>query len=253
MISELELTEEFGPGHGPEEAGGFDRPRAVGRRRGRGLLWGVTGALAASAVWVTAVFAYGVGVDPKPDAHGYRVGEKSCAGMKLKALTGSLGKLETAPTPEPGRIKHPALDRFGCTATFPATEIPGKRARNESIQVVVSVTAELHKETDPRPEFEALSTAKYIEGVEVAEVESVPHLGDRAYLWVMDGGVAYLRVVEGGAVVSLALSFTVAYDDYDADGDDPGPEERTEAPDPVSYRADMISGMRDVMEGLKAD
>ncbi|MFD5906586.1 hypothetical protein ACFWHG_34510 [Streptomyces microflavus] len=63
MISERELTGEFGPEHTAEAVGGFDRKPTPGRRRGHGLLWGAAGALAASAVWATAVFAYGIGGD----------------------------------------------------------------------------------------------------------------------------------------------------------------------------------------------
>ncbi|XMN08720.1 hypothetical protein ACK8N7_23130 [Streptomyces griseobrunneus] len=65
-ISEPELIGEFGPEHTAEAVGGFDRKPPSGRRSGHGLLWGVAGALAASAVWVTAVFAYGDGVTRKP-------------------------------------------------------------------------------------------------------------------------------------------------------------------------------------------
>lgn len=60
MISEPELMGEFGPEH-PPGGGGRLRPEAhVGRRRGHGLPWAAAGALTASAVWATAVFAYSV-------------------------------------------------------------------------------------------------------------------------------------------------------------------------------------------------
>ncbi len=114
----------------------------------------------------------------------------------------------------------------------------------------VSLTAELHKETDPRPEFEASSTLTEIDGSVVERVERVPDLGDQAYLLTLEAGVLRLNVVEGGAVVRLALTgWTFTEDDSD---DENGPPDDMAEPDLLAYRAELINDMREVMKALKA-
>ncbi|GFN04272.1 hypothetical protein Smic_28280 [Streptomyces microflavus] len=151
MISELELTGEFGPEHTAEAVGGFDRKPASGRRGGHGLLWGSAGALAASAVWATAVFAYGIGGDRKPDTHGYQVGGRSCSVMQMTALTASVGKRAEAPSLLPGTIETPALDSVSCTMSLASPDAPAENDHGWSYRLHVGMSVELHKETDPCP------------------------------------------------------------------------------------------------------
>ncbi|WP_103530234.1 hypothetical protein [Streptomyces sp. SM11] len=253
MISEPELVGEPGPGAPPDVVSGFDRePAAGGPRRWQGVLWAVVGALVASAVWATAVFAYGIGGDRKPDPRGYRVESDSCAAIELKALAQVVGAAEPEPAAtELDGIEHPALHRIRCTVALVPPDAGARGGRDGAGWTTgyqASVTAELHKETDPRPEFEASSTLTEIDGMGVTRVERVPDLGDLAHLLVMDDNVMQLKVVEGGAVVTLTLT---AWMNYDADG---GEEEMPDVPpDPelLAYRADLISDMRDVTKALK--
>ncbi|MFC9179363.1 hypothetical protein ACFTZJ_01270 [Streptomyces globisporus] len=225
MISEPESVGEDGPGPSPDVVSGFD-PRqgaAAGRRRWHGALWGLVGALTASAVWAAAVFGYGVGGDGKPDPRGYRVESDSCAAMELEELTGALG----TPASEPGGEEDSGWGT-GCHA---------------------SLTAELHKETDPRPEFEASSTLTEIDGSGVDRVERVPDLGDLAYLLVMEDGSMSVRVVEGGAVVTLTLSSWMSPPDIDEGRD--GLPDGVDRPEMLAHRTDLISDTRAVMKALK--
>ncbi|MFE9459414.1 hypothetical protein [Streptomyces californicus] len=258
MISEPELVGEDGPGSSRDVVSGFDPDqRAAGRgRRRSGALWAVAGALTASAVWAAAVFGYGTGRDGKPDARGYRVESDSCTAMRLPALTKVLGEQVSEPATELDGIEHPALHRIRCTVAFRTKETParaGEGGGNEpgrSVEFGASLTAELHRETDPRPEFEASSTLTEIDGSVVERVERVPDLGDQAYLLIMEEGVLRLNVVEGGAVVRLALTgWTFPQDDVVDDG---GPPENLDEPDVLAYRAELISDMREVMKALKA-
>lgn len=87
-------------------------------------------------------------------------------------------------------------------------------------------------------------------------MEVVPDLGDKAYLLTLESGESELRVLEGGAVLSLRLmSFTVYEnddgDDGDGKGEAPAPDDRGEEPDTAPYQAAMISDMRDLMAALK--
>ncbi|MFJ5866879.1 hypothetical protein ACIQEY_21035 [Streptomyces parvus] len=253
MISEPELVGEDGPGSSPDVVSGFDQEQgpAAGRRRWHGALWGVAGALTASAVWAAAVFGYGVGGDGKPDARGYRVESGSCAAMELKELARALGKPESETTTEMDGIEHPALHRIRCTVDFPESEL-GERVGEDGAGwytgYQASLTAELHKETDPRPEFEAGSTVTDMDGTSVDRVERVPDLGDQAYLLIMGDNTLRLSVVEGGAVMTLTLSAWMSYSESD------GAEEMPDAPEEpemLAYQGHLINDMRDVMKALK--
>ncbi|MCF3170458.1 hypothetical protein IPZ64_26615 [Streptomyces violaceoruber] len=253
MISEPELVGEDGPGSSRDVVSGFDPEQgaAGGGRRRSGAVWAVAGALVASAVWASAVFGYGIGRDGKPDPRGYRVESDSCTAMRLPALTEVLGEQVSEPATELDGIEHPALHRIRCTVAFRTRDTPvGENGTRWSVEFGVSLTAELHKETDPRPEFEASSTLTEIDGSVVERVEPVPDLGDQAYLLTLEAGVLRLNVVEGGAVVRLALTgWTFTEDDSD---DENGPPDDMAEPDLLAYRAELINDMREVMKALKA-
>ncbi|NEC44512.1 hypothetical protein [Streptomyces sp. SID8016] len=253
MISEPELVGEDGPGSSRDVVSGFDPEQgaAGGGRRRSGAVWAVAGALVASAVWASAVFGYGIGRDGKPDPRGYRVESDSCTAMRLPALTKVLGEQVSEPATELDGIEHPALHRIRCTVAFQTRDTPvGESGTRGSVEFGVSLTAELHKETDPRPEFEASSTLTEIDGSVVERVERVPDLGDQAYLLTLEAGVLRLNVVEGGAVVRLALTgWTFTEDDSD---DENGPPDDMAEPDLLAYRAELINDMREVMKALKA-
>ncbi|MFD0425582.1 hypothetical protein [Streptomyces parvus] len=256
MISEPELVGEDGPGSSSDVVSGFDPEQGSGgggRRRWHGALWGVAGALTASAVWAAAVFGYGVGGDGKPDARGYRVESDSCAAMELRELGRALGKPESEPATEQDGIEHPALHRIRCTVDFEELDL-GERSDEDGsgwyMGYRASLTAELHKEADPRPVFEAGSTVTDIDGTAVDRVERVPDLGDSAYLLITDDNTMRLSVVEGGAVMALALSTWMSYNGEGGDGEEmpDAPEE----PELLAYRGHLISDMRDVMKALRA-
>ncbi|MGA6172839.1 hypothetical protein ACPEIF_21650 [Streptomyces sp. NPDC012600] len=245
MITEPELVGESGPDRAADEMGGFDRKPTSGRRRGSGLLWGAAGALLASAVWASAVFVYGIGGDRKPETHGYQLGERSCSALRLKALIASVGERIEPPELSSEPIGHPALDSVACSVSLSSS---ATTSTGWSSGLTVWMTAELHKETDPRAEFEARAGAKSLLGNEPERSEAVPGLGDQAYLLVLDERDAELRVLEGGAVITLAISLDMNHagsDDGEPSSDPP------EFPGAEEYHADLISDMRDLMKQLK--
>ncbi|MEU0307253.1 hypothetical protein [Streptomyces cyaneofuscatus] len=249
MISEPELIGEFGPEHTAEAVGDFDRKPASGRRRGHALLWGAAGALVASTVWATAVFAYGDGVTRKPDPRGYRVDGRSCSGMQLKALTASVGKHQDAPALAAGRIEHLALNQVRCFLGLISEEGAETYEEGWSVNAHVGLTVELYKETDPRSEFEAREGPSALTDGEEKRPELVPNLGDRAYLLAEDGEGTRLSVLDGAVVLTLTLS--TAMNPVESETGEQ-PDEWPDPPAPESFHADMISDMRDVMEKLKA-
>ncbi|MEU5286106.1 hypothetical protein AB0G97_19115 [Streptomyces sp. NPDC020755] len=255
MITEPELVGEPGPDTPADVVSGFDPGQGLpagGRRRARRLLWAAAGAVVASAVWASAVFAYGIGGDRKPDPRGYRVESDSCAAVELRALARAVGEPRAEPSTELDGIEHPALHRIRCTVDFTvaAARAPdGEEASGWSTGYQASVTAELHKETDPRPEFEASSTLTEIDGTGVDRVERVPDLGDLAYLLIMEDASMRVQVVEGGFVVTLALSSWMSPPDIDNGTD--GLPDVVDQPEMLAYRADLISDTREVMKALK--
>lgn len=246
MISEPEMVGECEAGAPAEVVSGFDRKPAGGRRRAQGLLWGAAGALVASVVWAVVVFVYGFG-DGKPDLRGYRLGEKPCAAMKLKALSGAIGKAEHKPSEQPGRVEHSAIDRVDCAVSLaPFKSSEKKRADGWSAQISVTMRVELHKKTDPAPEFDALSTELDSFGNEVAKVEGLVNLGDSAYLVTVDDNSSLVTVRDGGAVITLEMSASAVYDGED------GPEGEAEIPELTPHQGDLISDAHDVLDALKA-
>ncbi|MFD4798873.1 hypothetical protein [Streptomyces anulatus] len=252
MITEPELVGEPGPDGPADVVSGFDRgPSAAGRRRGKALLWGAVGAVVASAVWATAVFAYGIGGDRKPDPRGYRVESDTCAAMELNALAKAVGEPSAEPSTELDGIEHPALHRIRCTVGFTVAPAPdGEEDSGWSTGYQASLTAELHKETDPRPEFEASSTLTEIDGTGVDRVERVPGLGDLAYLVIMEDESMSVRVVDGGAVVTLTLTSWMSPPDID-NGTESLPDV-VDQPEMLAHRADLISDTREVMKALRS-
>ncbi|WP_432150527.1 hypothetical protein [Streptomyces sp. bgisy029] len=249
MISEPELVGELGPEHRPEAVGGVDHRPPPGRRRGHGLLWALAGALTASAIWAAAVFAYGDDPERKPDMHGYELGGRSCSAMQMKALTASVGKRYEAPSLSPGRIGHPAFDSISCSMAITAPKGTGPD-EEWTYSVSVGMSVELHKETDPLPEFEARRNTAPEWGEDTVRSELVPGLGDRAYLLVASERTSELRVVEGGAVIMLSISANWDHQGYE-DGTEPSSDAPDDSPDVEPYHADLISDMRDVMKALK--
>jgi hypothetical protein len=90
------------------------------------------------------------------------VGPDSCAAIELKALAEVVGAPESEPaTTELDGIEHPALHGIRCTVTFtpPDAGAPGGTYGDGwTAGYQAAVTAELHKETDPRAVMKALKT-----------------------------------------------------------------------------------------------
>ncbi|MEE1756309.1 hypothetical protein [Streptomyces sp. SP18CS02] len=199
MISEPELIggPDVPPQRGPDgpvdvivDTGpapdGPPRPR-------RSWLWALGGAVAASALWAGGLWAYQAG---GPDLRGYRASDDLCADAKLPALVAALGKRgEDAPGLSD---RHPALDRAQCTVTLGEQE-PWH---------TVDVTYELHRRTDPGPEFEPLVRAQ---GWDDTSVRPLPGVGERAFV-MQEEGFAWLTAVDGPAVVTVSVGVEMAGD-----------------------------------------
>ncbi|WP_405403364.1 hypothetical protein [Streptomyces sp. NBC_01104] len=248
----------------PEMTGGFDAPddrevldlaapppadRAprTPRRWAKGL-WALGGAVVASALWATAFVVYAP-ADRTPDLHGYRLDRDPCPDIRLKSIGAAIAPREPEDPIDSRMLRHAALDRTHCLISLRPEGGEAQEDEGWSLHYSVAITIALHKETDPRAEFEAGRNETELGVDPQTEVEEVPDLGDRAYLLSMEDDACELRVLEGGAVLSLRLA---AYASYNDDGNGPpmsGGDE--EVPDLAPYQPAMISDMHDLMAGLK--
>ncbi|GAA2953725.1 hypothetical protein [Streptomyces enissocaesilis] len=242
MISEPELVGDFPAAQAPETVTSTDGEQHPGGPHGRRpWLWAVGGAVAASAVWAGGLYAVGAG--QAVDTRGYRVGKGLCAKAELTALSLELGK----PSEDPVEVasEHSALDTARCVFGFDPRGKPSEDGAAVSYEVWLDV--ELHKKTDPEPEFEALIDQPRHGDVVPPLTVGIVGLGETALLTEpgeMEG--RRLIVLDGGAVFDLRVTPTMGYGDQEPPPDDAGSE-----PEPPPLEASMIEDVRDLMAALK--
>lgn len=169
------------------------------RRLPRHWSWALTATATTCALGIAAVAVWDPTHRATPDLHGYTLAYSPCGRGALAALIG-------APSPHtysnPATFVHgPALDRAECTAgTLDSADSQGVSATS-----LVTIVVELHKKTDPRPEFEDQRAYGLETQLAADKVTHVPALGDDAYLLLLEPARVQLKVVRGGAVVEIGL------------------------------------------------
>ncbi|MFJ7066810.1 hypothetical protein [Streptomyces sp. NPDC101115] len=232
MISEPELVggggfpDPVGPPlpHPPPPAAG-ERPAAPRARRP--WPWALGGAVVASAVWAGGLYAYGP--DGGPDLGGYRTDRDPCQAARLDGLAAAFGPKGVS-ADEPLKVDHPALFEWSCSVTL----------ASKPIMYTLHISYDLHRVTDPGPEFEAVREDPQLLG----GGERISGVGEVAYF-----GGAYeensLTVLDGQAVLSMSLRPT---DGFDEDTDSPVEPPRL---DPAAMRTYLVEDMRQLMTALK--
>jgi hypothetical protein len=202
----------------------------------------------ASAVWSGGVQAYARHHGGGPDMHGYVLGDSPCAGRTLTPLTTALRATEAESVSPAAVHLGRALDQIRCTvsAAAPPPEGDTGMARYE-----VFVGIDLHKATEPRPDFDDQRGLDTTDLAPVDSVTSVPGLGDEAYLLAISAQTQELRVLHGGAVFTLTVTgynsaaLTVSADDLNALHESEGGS----ATDMTRFQPALIASMRNVMAG----
>ena len=248
MISEPEVAGEFSGAEPREVIGDFDQEPA-GRRGPRSpWVWGLGGVVVASALWAAALPLLGV-FDRKPDMRGYELDRDLCRSLQLRSIGGAIAPRESTPMADSGLLKHPALDQIQCLISLGSPTKGKEGGDGWAIHYSVGLEVALHKKADPAVEFEARRRVTDLGVVPEELVETIPDLGDEAYLVTADAASSELRVMEGGAILSLHLSASTQYQSADDANEVVG--EGPDIPDVSQYRSALIGDMRDLMSRLK--
>ncbi|OPF78091.1 hypothetical protein VT50_0219820 [Streptomyces antioxidans] len=180
----------YGHGHGPMGAPGMpaDAPPVGpgGGGSGKGWLWGLGGAVVASAVWAGVLFATGGfdGKEAEADLAGYRYTTDLCGSTDSQAFKDSGYEHKdgngSSSNPQHSSSESPALDSMTCNIDFE----PSDASSSDYSSVWVYTTASLHKKTDPGPEFEAQYRAYEDQKTSTYSyaVSPVRGLGEEAYV-----------------------------------------------------------------------
>ncbi len=200
-------------GYGP----GAPAPAAPsGSAKKRGPLWALGGAVVASAVWAGVTFATG-GFDggPEPELGSYAYTGNLCsytdyapikkAGFSKEESTGE------KKNPLASGTEHEALDTMQCNTDLEAENT----SSSDYASTWLSTSALLHRETDPKPEFEALYRAYENQRgtTHTYKVAPVSGLGDEAYVVTQvekdgkdDGSYVILGIRDGWMTYQLSWS-----------------------------------------------
>ncbi|RZU36390.1 hypothetical protein EV284_3880 [Streptomyces sp. BK022] len=198
----------YGLPPGPPTAGGG------GGAAGRAVLWAVLGAVVASAAWAAGVLVIGAAAD-EPDLRGYTAPSDLCS----RADYGSFKDEYTASdsTPTHSSLEDRALDESYCSASL-------KKSGSSYADAYLSIQVDLHKKTDPAPEFTA--TWKNYERTHTGyDVGAVEGIGDEAYLVTQDttggtsAGSRYATLAVRDGWVTYTMSYSAYLSSYDPDKD----------------------------------
>ncbi|NNN33413.1 hypothetical protein HLK59_24230 [Streptomyces sp. S3(2020)] len=235
-ISEPEAIAGFPEPPAPDAADG-EAPTAHGRSRFKTWGWGgLAGAVAASVVWGSGLYAVDAAGTPDTVV-GYRVTDKLCDKTLWPGLSSRFTK---TPNWQSSVTKHPAMDTADC---FGELQPLGKGAHGAQLELSVV----LHKQTDLTAEFEArrAGTMKRFAaggGGGAIEVHRVPGLADHAYLVTNDfgGGTHWmqLNVLDARAEFTLGVSTRSFGDLYPA-------------PTPTELEPLLIKDLKDLMHSLR--
>ncbi|MGW1965521.1 hypothetical protein ACWCPD_35350 [Streptomyces sp. NPDC001935] len=165
-------TQQYAYGQPP----GFPPPSGGKGTAGRAVLWAAVGAVAASVVWAGGIVVLGpLGDDP--DLAGYRAKANLCSAVDYSALRTEYSEEDSSPTHN--SLKHKAIDQSYCSISLKTS------SSSSYADAYLSVEMDLHKSTDPAPEFTAV-WSEYGQRYEDYEVEELSGFGDEAYLVTED-------------------------------------------------------------------
>lgn len=259
MITEPEMSDEFGGAPATGDSAPLDGSTgtAASVGRPRPWLWAVGGVAVASAVWAAVLHA---DAGRTTDLHGYHLSGNPCRGDALAPLERAAGAPGFAAS-DAMVSTGPAVDELSCTLSAAAPV-----GRGWGMDYVVTVTVQLHKKTDPRAEFDnaghvkvssvpgdapdesALIVTTDTRALSAADVHPVAGVGDEAYVLTPEASDQTLKVLHGGAVLTLRIS---GYNVWNGPGSSRVDSSAPEA-DLTHLRPAMTTSMRRLMASLSS-
>jgi hypothetical protein len=216
------------PGYGPPQSGYYgvqQQPAqpvagAPGGRggAGRAVLWAVVGAAVASALWGGGVVLLGKD-SGEADLRGYKVQKDLCSSADLSAFKDEYPKPDDDPTSYTS--DRPTVAQMYCSESL------DKNDDDSSVSgysyAYVSIEADLHRKSDPGPEFRDHWKSFADHGSapdDKYEVTAVDGFGDEAYLITQDTAADnQTSAMSGSRDVVLAvrdgwMTFTLSWNGY---------------------------------------
>ncbi|WP_367320085.1 hypothetical protein [Streptomyces sp. HUAS ZL42] len=201
------------------------------------MLWAALGAVVASALWAGGVFVLGRNAGPEADLRGYEAKTNLCTSIDHSSVDSEYPEEDDNPLHH--SLAHGALDESYCSLSL-------QRSSTSYSYAYLSVKVDLHKKTDPAPEFTAL-WSEYDQRYEDYDVEKLSGFGDEAYLVTSepsDSQYATLAVRDGWMTYEMSWSiYTSSYDD----------DEKEEKPDLSDVEKWLKTDTKATLEKLRSD
>ncbi|MFK0156430.1 hypothetical protein ACIQVL_30280 [Streptomyces sp. NPDC090499] len=192
-------------------------PAAGGNAAGRAVLWAVVGAVVASAGWAAGLFLTG-GFGHGADLRGYRAPANLCSSADYSSFKDEYPVDDSSPTKNV--MKDPALDQSYCSLSL-------KKTSTSYGDAYLSLEVDLHKKTDPAPEFTA-TWKNYGDSHSDYDVTPVQGIGDEAYLVTQDtsngsttSGSRYATLAVRDGWMTFTMYYSAYFSTYDSDTDPP--------------------------------
>ncbi|MFF7972415.1 hypothetical protein [Streptomyces sp. NPDC007905] len=201
------------PRYGPVPAA----PSGGGGGAGRAVLWVAVGAVVASAAWAAGVFLIG-GMGDSADLRGYSAPSNMCSDADYSSFKDEYPESDSSPTHS--SLKDRALDESYCSLNL-------KKTGSSYADAYLSIQVDLHRKTDPAPEFTA-TWKNYDDSHTGYDVNPVKGIGDEAYLVSQDttsgssSGSRYATLAVRDGWVTYTMSYSAYLSSYDQDKNPPG-------------------------------
>ncbi|MBW8794500.1 MAG: hypothetical protein JF597_13125 [Streptomyces sp.] len=187
------------------------------------MLWAVVGAVVASAAWAGGLFLTG-GFGSSADLRGYRAPANLCSSADYSSFKDEYPVDDSAPTKNV--MKDPALDQSYCSLSL-------KKTSSSYGDAYLSLEVDLHKKTDPAPEFTA-TWKNYGDSHSDYDVTPVQGIGEEAYLVTQDtsngsttSGSRYATLAVRDGWMTFTMYYSAYFSSYDSDTDPPSLDDVT--------------------------
>ncbi|WP_317441760.1 hypothetical protein [Streptomyces collinus] len=192
-------------------------PPSAGGGAGRAVLWVAVGVVVASVAWAAGVFLIGA-PGASADLRGYSAPADLCSKADYSSFKDEYPESDSSPTHT--SLKDKALDESSCSVNL-------KKTGSSYADAYLSLQVDLHRSTDPGPEFTA-TWKNYGDSHTGYDVNEVKGIGDEAYLVSQDttsgssSGSRYATLAVRDGWVTYTMSYSAYLSTYSQDKTPPG-------------------------------